>query len=207
MWRLSKVQINRNNIQINEKGKKLKENSFQVNVLNARIRQFTGNSTSLGKIKQDSYLQQRRLSSNKIIFELRKTTSKENNWSNGSSLTSSDIVRSLLPGKLHKMNFMDLHPHYTWNYTWNTGHNCIMNSVDKLKAASELLAILEQVDYCTSHSQNSKIQGNLLRYWKTMGLKVIFETKLAQRFFETVCITCAWLKAYKISVSGFTTLL
>jgi len=73
------VQINRNNIQINEKGKKLKENSFQVNVLNARIRQFTGNSTSLGKVKQDSYLQQRRLSSNKIIFELRKTTSKENN--------------------------------------------------------------------------------------------------------------------------------
>lgn len=183
MWRLSKVQINRNNIQINEKGKKTKENSFQVNVLNARIRQFTGNSTSLGKVKQDSYLQQRRLSSNKIISELRKTTSKENNWSNGSWLTSSDIVRSLLTGKLHKMNFMDLHPHYTWNYTWNTGHKCIMNSVDKLKAASELLAILEQVDYCTSHSQNSKIQGNLLRYWKNHGLKSHFWNQISTKIF------------------------
>lgn len=74
------MQINGNNIQINKKGKKItKENSFQVNMLNAGIRQFRGDSASLEKVKLDSYLQQCRLSTNKIIFELQNVTSKENN--------------------------------------------------------------------------------------------------------------------------------
>lgn len=63
-----------------KRGKKItKENSFQVNVLNAGIRQFRGDSTSLEKVKLDSYLQQCRPSSNKIIFELQNVTFKENN--------------------------------------------------------------------------------------------------------------------------------